>query len=93
MSENNGPATTGPDVTVTGATLIAVAPRSSVTVNVTEYVPTSAYACDAVTPEPVDWSPKSHAYDTTEPSASDDPEPSTDTDNPDTDDTNPATGT
>ena len=33
--------------------------------------------CDAVAPVPEDPSPKSHAYEATVPSGSDDPEPST----------------
>jgi hypothetical protein len=49
---------------------VLVAPRSSVTVNVTEYVPPAAYACLTVDPEPTEPSPNAHAYDAIEPSES-----------------------
>ena len=61
-------------------------------VNVTPYVPAAAYVCDAVTPVPVEPSPKFHAYDTIEPSGSDDPDTSTDTAKPDTSAVNDAVG-
>ena len=92
-SANNGPAGAGVSATATCDVCVAVAPRSSVTVNVTAYVPGAPYVCDAVAPVAVTPSPKSHPNDTTVPSRSDDPEPSTDTANRSTTDTNDATGT
>ena len=58
----------------------AVAPSSSVTVNRTVNVPSTAYVCEADTPEPVAPSPNSHPYPTTVPSGSKDPSPDTVTD-------------
>ena len=57
--------------TVTGCVTEAVAPRLSVTVSLTLYVPAASYSCDAVAPVPLLPSPKSHAYSTMSPSASD----------------------
>ena len=53
-----------------------VAPKLSVTVNFTENVPAAANVCDGLTTDDDPPSPKSHAYDATVPSGSDDPDPS-----------------
>jgi hypothetical protein len=87
--------TNGVPTGATGATTCVTdddAPRSSITVNVTDCNPPAAYVCDADTPAPVPPSPNDHAYDATDPSASEDPDPSNEHDSPAHDDVNAATG-
>jgi hypothetical protein len=68
--------------TLTSWLVDADAPRLSVTVNVTRKSPVTAKSCVGVTPVAVAPSPKSHAYDTIEPSESPEPEASNATDVP-----------
>ena len=64
IKKHNGVAVklaTGGVLTTTVRVVVPVVPRLSVTVNVTVYVPAAAYVRLAVTPLPVDPSPKFHA--------------------------------
>ena len=80
-------------VTVTCLDTEFVAPRLSVTVSFTKNVPATANVCDGFTTDDVPPSPKSHAYDDTVPSGSDDPDPSNAAARFTDDDVNDATGT